>query len=70
MRFFSGGQPTKLITAGMLILFFGVAMYLRAYLPYEQILGGDWIKFASIDAYYQMYLVYGKCSKVIIQMIL
>jgi len=42
------------ITVG---LFFGVALYLRVCLPYDQVFTGDWIKFTSIDAYYHMRLI-------------
>ncbi|MFC2001346.1 oligosaccharyl transferase, archaeosortase A system-associated [Chloroflexota bacterium] len=38
-------------------ILFGIALYLRVGLPYDQIFGIDWIKFASVDAYYHMRLV-------------
>jgi len=47
----------KLITGIMLTLFFGIALYLRIVLPYEQVFSGDWIKFTGVDAYYHMRLV-------------
>ena len=47
----------KLIGGIILALFFGVALYIRIGLPYEQIFSGDVIKFASFDAYYHMRLV-------------
>ncbi len=46
------------LLAGIIVLiFFGVAYYLRVVLPYDQVFGSDWIKFSSNDAYYQMRLV-------------
>jgi len=46
------------LLAGIIIaLFFGIALFLRAYLPYDQVFSGEWIKFTSVDAYYQMRLV-------------
>lgn len=47
----------KLLTAIILALVFGVALYLRIYLPYDQVFSGEWIKFTSADAYYHMNLV-------------
>jgi len=47
----------KLITGIMLALFFGIALYLRIALPYDQVFSGDWIKFTGVDAYYHMRLV-------------
>jgi len=38
-------------------LFFGVALYFRIYLPYDKVFSGDWIKFTSADAYYNMRLI-------------
>ncbi|MFC1958877.1 oligosaccharyl transferase, archaeosortase A system-associated [Chloroflexota bacterium] len=49
--------PAKLITGVILALFFGIALYLRIYLPYDHVFGGDWIKFTTVDAYYHMRLV-------------
>jgi len=49
-------SPT--LVAGILVaLFFGVALYLRVVLPYDQVFVGDWIKFTGVDAYYHMRLV-------------
>jgi len=46
------------LLAGIIVaLFFGVALCLRICLPYDQIVSGDWIKFAGADAYYHMRLV-------------
>ena len=47
----------KLIFGILLTIFFGVSLYLRVALPYDQVFSGDWIKFTSIDAYYHMRLV-------------
>mgnify|MGYP001176842675 CR=1 FL=1 len=47
----------RLLTAILVAVFFGIALYLRVYLPYDQVFGSDWIKFTSVDAYYHMYLV-------------
>ena len=41
----------------LLALFFGIALYLRVYLPYDQVFSGEWIKFTGIDAYYHMHFV-------------
>ncbi len=49
--------PSGIIAGALLTLFFGIALYLRAYLPHDHVFVGDWIKFTSIDAYYQMFLV-------------
>ena len=54
----SRSKPTAEFIVGILLaLFFGIALYLRVYLPYDQVFSGDWIKFTSIDAYYHMHLV-------------
>jgi dolichyl-diphosphooligosaccharide--protein glycosyltransferase len=46
------------LIAGIIVaLFFGVALYLRVALPYDQVFVGDWIKFTGVDAYYHMRLV-------------
>ena len=47
----------KYLASIMLALFFGVALYLRLYLPYDAVFSGDWVKFTSVDAYYHMRLV-------------
>ncbi|MFC1950470.1 oligosaccharyl transferase, archaeosortase A system-associated [Chloroflexota bacterium] len=49
--------PPKLLVGIILAIFFGIALYLRAYLPYDQVFSGDQIKFTGIDAYYHMRLV-------------
>jgi len=47
----------KFISAIIVALFFGVALYLRVYFPYDEVFSGDWIKFTTNDAYYHMRLV-------------
>ena len=48
----------KEIIAGILVaLFFGVALYVRVVLPYDQVFVGDWVKFTGVDAYFFMRLV-------------
>jgi len=51
-RFHSG-----LIASIIVALFFGVALYLRIALPYDQVFVGDWIKLTGNDAYYFMRIV-------------
>jgi len=48
---------SKLLIGIIVALFFGIALYLRVYLPYDQVFSGDWIKFTGADAYYHMRLV-------------
>ena len=47
----------KLLAGIILAIFFGIALYFRVYLPYDQVFSGDQIKFTGIDAYYHMRLV-------------
>ena len=48
-------KPSPKIVLGVIIaLFFGVALFFRIALPYEQVFGGDWVKFTGVDAYYFM----------------
>ena len=47
----------KLIVGIILAVIFGIALYFRAGLPYDQVFSGDWIKFTSVDAYYHMRLI-------------
>lgn len=49
--------PTRLVVAIIIALFFGIALYLRIVLPYDQIFSGDWIKFTGVDAWYHMRIV-------------
>jgi dolichyl-diphosphooligosaccharide--protein glycosyltransferase len=48
---------SKLVAAIIVALFFGVALYLRIALPYDQVFSGDWIKFTGVDAYFNMRIV-------------
>ena len=47
----------RLVSGIFIALFFGVALFIRAYLPYDAVFGGEWLKFTSPDAYYHMRLV-------------
>ena len=47
----------KIIAGALIAVFFCVAFYFRAVLPYNQVFVGDWVKFTSNDAYYYMRLV-------------
>jgi dolichyl-diphosphooligosaccharide--protein glycosyltransferase len=47
----------RLITGIAVALFFGIALYLRIYLPYDKVFSGDWVKFTSIDSYYHLRLI-------------
>jgi len=47
----------RLIIGVVVALSFGIALYLRAVLPYNEIFVGDWIKFSGNDAYYHMRIV-------------
>ena len=49
--------PERFIIGTLIALFLGIALYLRAYLPYNEVFSGEWIKFTSVDAYYHMRLV-------------
>jgi len=47
----------KLIAAVIVALFFGVALYLRIALPYDQVFSSGWIKFTGVDAWFNMRIV-------------
>ncbi len=49
--------PAKLITGILVALCFGVALFIRVYFPYEQVFGGEGIKFTGVDVYYHMRLI-------------
>jgi oligosaccharyl transferase (archaeosortase A-associated) len=49
--------PSGLVAGIIVALFFGVALYLRIALPYDQVFVGDWIKFTGNDAYFFMRIV-------------
>jgi len=57
----NGAKESKLspkLTAGIIIaLFFGIALYIRIYLPLDQVFGSEWIKFTSADAYRHIRLI-------------
>jgi dolichyl-diphosphooligosaccharide--protein glycosyltransferase len=44
----------RLIPGITIALFFGISLYLRIVIPYDNIFVGEWIKFTSIDSYYFM----------------
>ena len=46
-----------ILTAVMLLIFMGVALYLRIALPYDKVFSGDWVKFTGTDTYFYMRLV-------------
>ena len=48
---------SRVITGLILALFFGAALFIRVYFPYDRVFSGEWIKFTGIDAYYHMRLV-------------
>jgi oligosaccharyl transferase (archaeosortase A-associated) len=52
-----GKFPTRLAVAIIVALFFGLALYLRVALPYDQVFSGEWIKFTGVDAWYNMRIV-------------
>ncbi len=47
----------ELLTGIILVLIFGISLFLRVYFPYQQVFTGEWIKFTSVDAYFHMRLV-------------
>ena len=53
------GKRDKLKVVGgiMVALFFGLALYLRVALPYDEVFTQGWIKLTSNDAYYYMRIV-------------
>jgi dolichyl-diphosphooligosaccharide--protein glycosyltransferase len=52
-----GKSPPRFVFTILLVLFFGIALYIRVALPYDSVFSGDWTKFAEADAYYHMRLV-------------
>lgn len=48
---------SRCLVAILLLIFFGVAIYFRVVLPYNQVLVGDSIRFTTRDAYYYMHQV-------------
>ena len=58
------GQPRirirdnpSLLYLTLLLIIFGVSLWVRIYLPYPSILGGEWVRFRGADAWYHMRLV-------------
>jgi oligosaccharyl transferase (archaeosortase A-associated) len=50
--------PSPPLIAGILVaVFFGISLFIRAYFPHDNVFSGGWIRFTSVDAYYQMRLV-------------
>ncbi|HEX76677.1 MAG TPA: hypothetical protein G4O12_08905, partial [Dehalococcoidia bacterium] len=47
----------KFVAGIMVALFFGIALYLRIFLPYDQIFSADWIKLVGTDSYYHMRII-------------
>ncbi len=46
------------LIAGLSVaLLVGVSLFIRAYLPHEQVFSGEYIRFSSIDAYFHMRLI-------------
>jgi oligosaccharyl transferase (archaeosortase A-associated) len=50
-------NPSRLVIGILILVFFGIAIFVRTYYSYNAVFVGDWIKFTSNDAYYQMRLV-------------
>ena len=50
-------STVKIIIGILLALSVGISLYLRIYLPYDQVFTGDWIKYTGIDAYFHMRLI-------------
>jgi oligosaccharyl transferase (archaeosortase A-associated) len=47
----------KLIAGIVIALFVGIALYLRIYLPYDNVFSGDLVKLTSVDSYYHLRLI-------------
>jgi oligosaccharyl transferase (archaeosortase A-associated) len=47
----------ELVAAIIVALLFGVALYFRIVLPYDQVFSGNWIKTTGVDGWYHMRLV-------------
>ncbi len=50
-------DPSKLVIGILIALFFGLAIFVRTYYTYHAVFVGNWIKFTTNDAYYQMRIV-------------
>ena len=46
----------RLMTALILAELFGLALFFRVALPFDQVFGGEWLKFTRVDAYHYMRL--------------
>jgi oligosaccharyl transferase (archaeosortase A-associated) len=46
-----------LVTGLLIALFFGIALFMRVYFPYDKVFGDGWVKFTSNDAYYQLRII-------------
>ncbi|MEE8318269.1 MAG: oligosaccharyl transferase, archaeosortase A system-associated [Dehalococcoidales bacterium] len=54
----AGSRLSPGIVAGIILaLIFSFSLFLRIFFPYDQVFGGELIKFTGVDAYYQMRLV-------------
>ena len=49
--------PARLFIGISITIFFGIALFIRVYFPYDQVFSGDWIKFTGVDAYYYIRIV-------------
>ena len=50
-------RSPRLVAGITVALAFGIALYLRIALPYDQVFGDGWIKFTGVDGYYHMRIV-------------
>ena len=51
-------KRSEIISIGILLaLFFATALFSRVYFPYDQVFGGDLIKYTGVDAYYHMRVI-------------
>jgi oligosaccharyl transferase (archaeosortase A-associated) len=46
-----------LVTGLIIALFIAVALFMRIYFPFDEVFKGDWIKYTSNDAYYQLRII-------------
>lgn len=54
----TGNRLSPAIVTGIILaLIFSFSLFLRIFFPYDQVFGGELIKFTGVDAYYQMRLV-------------
>ncbi|MBA7505293.1 hypothetical protein ES706_03959 [subsurface metagenome] len=57
MKVYMSKLSPRLLIGIIVALFFGVALYFRVCLPYDQVFGSEWVKLTGVDAYYHMRLV-------------